>query len=144
MKPPRVASQRLCGQHLAAEVSSQHTLHIWALHIHAQIAPRTPLACDVAGTQYDRSRVREVHRAQKPHASRVEGDDYPSLIRSLFMSGKLVGSSSTEGDVRARVSGFALPTSNTTYTPNQFFRRLPSRLFPWMRGAHRKCKLRCQ
>src|SRR5205807_2523833 len=30
-------------------------------------------------------------------------------------------SSSSAGRLSARFSGFALPTSNTTYTPNQFF-----------------------
>src|SRR5437762_9211433 len=37
------------------------------------------------------------------------------------MSGHLVARSSNEGIAPARFSGFALPTSNTTYTPNQFF-----------------------
>src|SRR3954467_330559 len=37
------------------------------------------------------------------------------------MSGQHVASSSAHGDAPAHFSGFASPTSNTTYTPNQFF-----------------------
>ena len=37
------------------------------------------------------------------------------------MPNQAIVSSSASGDAPARFAGFALPTSNTTYTPNQFF-----------------------
>src|SRR5438094_8354441 len=37
------------------------------------------------------------------------------------MPGQLIASSSAEGAIPAHFAGFALSTSNTTYTPNQFF-----------------------